>query len=56
LVLLKLILCKVRFILTWYINDNHVIKLAIRRKEVVNKVIVDELWFDYGMIPMKCNK
>jgi hypothetical protein len=46
---------KVRFILRWYIKDNHIIKLVTQEKEVVNKVTVNGLWLDYKMIPWRGN-
>jgi hypothetical protein len=32
-------------------KDHHVIKTSFQWKEVVNKVTVYGLWFNYGLIP-----
>ena len=34
-------------------KDNHEFKLVTQGKDVVKKVTVHKLWFDYGMIPLR---
>jgi hypothetical protein len=36
-------------------KDNYIIKSGYQGKDVVNKVTVYEIWFDFGMIPRRSN-